>query len=127
MGDRKEKSWLREFIEFALDRDVGEEIERQKASLTDDARSAEAHYKLAVLHYSQRRTPEAISEYEAAIDCDPSFAPAYRKLGELYIAAGDYERAGKYALLAAGLGDRQLLEMFERYPNMKVFVGEPAE
>jgi tetratricopeptide (TPR) repeat protein len=121
------KNWLREFLEFALDRDVGEEIERQQARLAADARSAEAHYKLAVLYYSQRRTPEAISEYETAIACDPSFAPAYRKLGELYIAGGDYERAGKYALLAAGLGDRHLLDMFERYPNMRVFIGEPAE
>jgi tetratricopeptide (TPR) repeat protein len=121
------KNWLREFIEFALDRDVDEEVERQQARLADDTRSAEAHYNLAVLYYSQRRTSEAISEYETAIDCDPSFAPAYRKLGELYIAGGDYERAGKYALLAAGLGDRHLLDMFERYPNMRVFVGRSAE
>ncbi len=127
MSEQKEKHWLRELVEFALDRDVEEEIERQRAHVTGDARSAEGHYKLAVLHYSQRRMPEAIAEYEAAIACDPSFAPAYRKLGELYIASGDYERAGKYALLAAGLGDRQLLDMFERYPNMRAFIRKPVE
>jgi len=116
------KGLLREFIEFALDRDVGREIEQQKSILRVEPNSAKAHFDLGVLHYSQKRVAQAIAEYEAALKCDPSFACAYQKLGEIYVNLGEYERAGQYALLAADHGDRGLLEMFERYPAFKKYV-----
>ena len=115
-GEDRQKSWVREFVEFALDRDVDREIDQQRRILKANPQSARAHFDLAVLYYSQKRIEEAIEEYEAAIGCDPSFARAYRKLGEVYVNTGDYEQAGHYALKAAKLGDRTLLEMFERYP-----------
>ena len=119
------KPWLRELVEFALDEDVNKEIEQQKLILKDNPRSAKAHFDLAVLYYSQRRVSESISEFETAIESDPSFACAHRKLGEVYINAGDYERAGRCAMKAAELGDRALLEMFERYPAFKQFIERP--
>jgi tetratricopeptide (TPR) repeat protein len=79
-----------------------------------------------VLYYSQRLVAESISEFEAAIECDPSFAHAHCKLGEVYINTGDYERAGQCALRAAELGDRALLEMFERYPAFRQYVERPG-
>src|SRR5215216_2704375 len=116
------KGLLREFIEFALDQDVTREIEQQQSILRADPRSAKAHFDLGVLHYSQRRVDEAKAEYEAAIVCDPLFACAYRKLGEIYVNSGEYELAGQYALKAAENGDRTLLEMFERYPAFKKYI-----
>lgn len=116
------KPWLRELVEFALDEDVNKEIEQQQDILKDNPRSAKAHFDLGVLLYSQRRLHDSISEFELAITCDPAFACAYRKLGEVYINAGDYERAGRCAVKAAALGDRTLLEMFERYPAFKEFI-----
>ena len=112
----KSKHWLRELVEFALDEDVNAEIERQRRILASHPRSAKAHYDLAVLLYSQRRTAEAITEFHEAIACEPSFAQAHRKLGEVYVCLGDYEEGAKCALKAAKYGDRTLLEMFERYP-----------
>jgi tetratricopeptide (TPR) repeat protein len=116
------KGLLREFIEFALDRDVNREIEQQQSILRAEPDSAKAHFDLGVLHYSQRRVEQAIAAYEAAVQCDPSFACAYRKLGEIYVNRGEYERAGQCALQAADLGDRGLLEMFERYPAFKKYI-----
>jgi tetratricopeptide (TPR) repeat protein len=116
------KGLWRNLVEYALDQDVNNEIERQRSILRSEPRSAKAHFDLAVLHYSQRRVAEAIAEYEAAIECDPSFACAYRKLGEVHINTGEYERAGQCAMKAAELGDR---EMFERYPAFKKFVERP--
>lgn len=124
-GAKNEKGWLRNLVEYALDRDVNIAIEQQQSILQTEPRSAKAHYDLGVLHYSQRRVAEAISEYEAAIECDPSFSCAYRRLGEVYINIGEYERAGQCALKAAELGDRALIEMFERYPSFKIFVERP--
>ena len=109
-------------MDFALDQDVNVEIEQQRRLLLANPRSAKAHFDLAVLYYSQRRVDEAIAEFEAAINCDPSFGRAYRKLGEVYVNLGDYERAGRYAVKAAEFGDNTLLEMFERYPAFKGFV-----
>ena len=119
------KPWLRGLVEFALDEDVNQEIEQQKLLLKDNPRSAKAHFDLAVLYYSQRRVPESISEFEAAIECDPQFAHAYSKLGEVFVNTGDYEQAGRCAVKAAELGDRGLLEMFERYPAFKQFIERP--
>jgi tetratricopeptide (TPR) repeat protein len=119
------KGLWRNLVEYALDQDVNKEIEQQRSILRSEPRSAKAHFDLAVLHYSQRRVAEAIAEYEAAIECDPSFACAYRKLGEVHINTGEYERAGQCAMKAAELGDRALIEMFERYPAFKRFVERP--
>ena len=120
MSDKnQQKTWLRGLVEFALDEDVNQVIDEQRRILKDNPQSAKAHFDLAVLHYSQRRVPESISEFESAIACDPTYAYAYRKLGEVYINTGDYERAEQYAVKAAELGDRTLLEMFERYPAAK--------
>jgi tetratricopeptide (TPR) repeat protein len=118
MGDGR-KSWLRGLVEFALDHDVDLQIEQQRKILLAEPSSARAHFDLATLYYSQRRVAEAIAEYEAAIECDSSFRRAYRRLGEIYINRGDYERASQYGLKAAELGDRTLLEMFERYPAVE--------
>ena len=121
----RRKGWWRNLVEYALDRDVSIEIEEQRYILRAEPRSAKAHYDLGVLHYSQRRVAEAIAEYQAAIECDPSFACAYRKLGEVFINVGEYERAGQCALKASELGDDALIEMFERYPAFKEFVKRP--
>jgi tetratricopeptide (TPR) repeat protein len=116
------KGLLREFVEFALDQDVTLEIERQQSVLRAEPYSAKAHFDLGVLLYSQRRVGQAKAEYEAAIACDPSFACAYRKLGEIHVNSGEYELAGRYALKAAENGDRTLLDMFERYPAFKTYI-----
>lgn len=122
--ENQRKPWLRKLVEFALDEDVNKEIEQQKLLLKENPRAAKAHFDLGVLYYSQRRVPESISEFELAIACDPAFACAHRKLGEVYINTGDYKRAGECALKAAELGDRALLEMFERYPAFTEFIQE---
>jgi tetratricopeptide (TPR) repeat protein len=116
MGDAG-KSWARDLVEFALDEDVNSEIEQQRRILRANPHSAKAHFDLGVLCYSQRRIADAVAEYEAAIECDPLFAAAYVKLGEVCISIGDFDRASQYARTAATLGDRRLLEMFERYPD----------
>ncbi|MFP5265225.1 MAG: tetratricopeptide repeat protein [Blastocatellia bacterium] len=121
----RRKGWWRNLVEYALDRDVSIAIEEQQYILRAEPLSAKAHYDLGVLHYSQGRVAEAIAEYRAAIECDPAFACAYRRLGEVFINAGEYERAGQCAVKAAELGDNALVEMFERYPAFREFVKRP--
>ena len=123
----KSKHWLRELVEFALDEDVNAEITRQRRILESNPASAKAHYDLAELLYSQRRTAAAITEFHEAIACEPTFAQAHRKLGEVYVCLGDYAEGAKCALKAARYGDRTLLEMFERYPAFADLLQYPPE
>ena len=120
-------SWLRELVDFALDRDIHTEIERQHRILEAAPGSAKAHLDLAILYVSRRNAAEAIAHCEAALTIDPSFTPAYSKLGEIHISLGNYEQAGRYALKAAEFGDRTLLEMFERYPGVAAFIRKPDD
>jgi tetratricopeptide (TPR) repeat protein len=113
----KPKGWTRELVEFALNQDVNLEIRRQREILAANPKSARAHFDLGVLYYSQGQAQEAMHEFLEAIDSDPAYARAYRKLGEVFVVQGDYDRAQWYAATAAELGDRQLLEAFERYPH----------
>jgi tetratricopeptide (TPR) repeat protein len=118
MGEAtRQKSWLRQFVDFALDRDVEAEIEQQNSLIERSPDPAKVHLDLAVLHYSRRDVARAIAHCEAAIECNPSYARAYSKLGEIHVSAGRYDRAHDYALKAAELGDRSLLDLFERYPD----------
>jgi|HubBroStandDraft_6_1064221.scaffolds.fasta_scaffold890569_1 tetratricopeptide (TPR) repeat protein len=114
--------WLKGLVGFALDGDVSEEIARQEGALASDPGSAKPHFNLGVLHYSQGRVYEAIGEFLMAIELDPSYGRAYRKLGEIYVGLGDYRQAGRYALKAADFGDASLLEAFRRYSAMQAFV-----
>ncbi|HEY6333296.1 MAG TPA: hypothetical protein VI756_28490 [Blastocatellia bacterium] len=121
-ADQNESHWLRELVDFALDRDVGEEIERQEQVSSSGSDSARAHFNLGILHYSQGFRYEAIGEFLIALEIDPYFADGYRKLGEVYVGLGDYRQAGRYAVKAAECGDPALLEAFRRYPAMRQFV-----
>ncbi|HKV38113.1 MAG TPA: tetratricopeptide repeat protein [Blastocatellia bacterium] len=117
-----ESSWVRDLVEFALDRDISEEIEAQLGILREYPELASAHFNLGVLYYSQRRLEDSIREYLMAIECDPTMGKAYRKLGEIYVGLDDCKQAGRYAVMAAERGDSALLDAFRRYPLMRQFV-----
>src|SRR4029077_12787200 len=55
-----------------------------KKALAIKPDDAELHFDLAVVYRRQRMTPEAIAEYEVAVQKNPRYAPAYYDLGILY-------------------------------------------
>jgi tetratricopeptide (TPR) repeat protein len=120
--EREASHWLRELVDFGLDYDLTEEIQRQEQIASSGSGSARAHFNLGILHYSRGFRYEAIGEFLMAIEIDPYFASGYRKLGEVYVGLGDYEQAGRYAVKAAECADPALLEAFRRYPAMQHFV-----
>jgi len=113
--EKKEKSFWRDAVEFALDRDVAEEIERQRAILTRHPDNARAAFDLAVLVGSQGRREEAIALYRKAIALDPQMAQAHKNLGEIYVVMDRLDLAWEEARRAADLGSQSLLEMLERW------------
>jgi len=120
--EQQQATWLRELVDFALDNDVSDEIARQREIVAAQPDSSRARFDLGVLHYSQGRIYDAIGEFLMAVEIDPLYSQAYRKLGEIYVNLGDYRQAGSYALKAAELGDTSLFDAFRRYPAMRGFV-----
>ncbi|HYL99654.1 MAG TPA: hypothetical protein VEZ90_11925 [Blastocatellia bacterium] len=116
------KPWVRELVDFALNQDIDEEIECQKEILKEHPDWAEGHYNLGVLFYSQGLIEESMKEFLTSMECDPSYGPAYRRLGELYVGIGDYESGARYAALAAERGDSTLLDSFKRYPSLSALL-----
>lgn len=118
MADDQGKGLVRGLVEFALSKDIAEEIEAQQRILREAPFSATARLNLGMLFYSQGRVEDAIRELLMSIECDPSQGRAYRKLGEIYVGLGDYGQAEMYARMAADRGDTELHDAFKRYPRV---------
>lgn len=57
------------------------------------SKSAYQHYLKALLHTNQGQYPEAMKEYEAALDLDPQSATMYQQAAQLALEMGDAARA----------------------------------
>jgi tetratricopeptide (TPR) repeat protein len=80
-----------------------EEMIVLQAALAKNSSDARAHYYLGNLFYDKKRYDEAIAEWEASVEIDPSFAIPWRNLGIAYFnvrkdadaARGAYDHALK--------------------------------
>jgi tetratricopeptide (TPR) repeat protein len=111
--------WRKNVIQPALDHDVQSAFAEQKAILARDPNNAAAYFALGSLHHFHGQTDLAIQHFEKAIELDPQSPAARISLGRIYAVQGLYELAWKQARAAEGLGNRELVEMLERYPNLR--------
>jgi len=63
-----------------------------RKSLALDPRLANAHLQLGILLAEQRREPEALAEFQAAIRLNPEDPDAHYRLAQVYLRRGDRER-----------------------------------
>jgi tetratricopeptide (TPR) repeat protein len=111
--------WRKEVIQPALNNDVEEALAEQRAILAKDPNNAQAYFALGTLSHFQGEIEQAIQDFEKAIEIDSTYAAPHVSLGRLYAVGGEYELAWKHARAAEALGARDLVEMLERYPNLK--------
>ncbi len=116
MSDR---FWRDEVIQPALDRDVETAIAEQKAILARDPNNAKAYFALGTFTHFQGNTEASIPFFLKAIELDANFAAPHLSVGRVYAVRGNYERAWKHAREAERLGNRELVNLLERYPNLK--------
>ena len=57
--------------------------------------------------------------FQKSIELDAKDAAPHLSLGRLRAVRGEYAEAWKHARAAEALGARDLVEMLERYPNLK--------
>ncbi|MGA2984897.1 MAG: tetratricopeptide repeat protein [Terriglobia bacterium] len=111
--------WRKQVIQPALNRDVEEAVAEQQSILAADPNNAHAHFALGTLSYFQGATEQAIQYFQKSIDLDANNPAPHLSLGRIFALRGEYERAWKHARAAEALGARDLVEMLERYPNLK--------
>jgi tetratricopeptide (TPR) repeat protein len=116
MSDR---FWRDEIIQPALDRDVEVAIAEQKAILERDPQNANAYFALGTFAHFKGNAEAAIPLFLRAIELDARFAAPHLSLGRVYAVRGNYDRAWKHAREAERLGNRELVDLLERYPNLK--------
>lgn len=73
--------------------DLDGAMARLRGALTADPASARLHFVLADMLQRASRWPEAIDEYEAVVDLQPSYFPALTRLAYLYFRQGLHARA----------------------------------
>lgn len=111
--------WQKELIQPALNRDVEAAVAEQQSIMEKDPNNAHAYFALGTLHHFQGKTEEAIRYFERAIELDATNAEPHLSLGRIYAVRGEYDLAWKHARAAESLGNRDLVEMLERYPNLR--------
>lgn len=80
-------------VEGSLDRAIAAYTVALRSGDLTPVHAALAHYNRADALYRLRRYDEAIADYDAAIEKDPSFADAYYNRGYAHQASGDRRRA----------------------------------
>lgn len=112
---RKKKSPFRkEAIEFALDRDVDEELSRILSSLKQHPNNSHLYVTLGDLYYSQRKTEQAVQAYVQSLELDPQNIQAHTRLGQICAVYKLYSEAWQHARIAESLGNPRLKEQLER-------------
>jgi tetratricopeptide (TPR) repeat protein len=111
--------WRENVIQPALNRDVDAAVAEQQAILANDPNNAKAYFALGTLLHFQGASEQAIQYFQKSIELDAGSAPPHLCLGRIYALRGKYDQAWKHARAADALGARDLVEMLERYPNLK--------
>jgi Flp pilus assembly protein TadD len=111
--------WRKEVIQPALSRDVEAVVAEQQAILTKGPNNAGAYFALGTLSHFQGEIEHAVQYFQKSIELDPANPAPHLNLGRLYAVRGEYQLAWKHARAAEALGAGDLVEMLERYPNLK--------
>lgn len=88
------------------DQGGGEAMNSYDRATTANPSFAQAYYKKGVLSVRSRNFNVAQDNLKKAIELDPSYAPAYRELADMYYYAGQYDLALKTFQQYIGLAER---------------------
>ena len=111
--------WRNQVIQPSLTSEVDIAVAEQKSIMAKDPNVAKAYFALGTLSHFKGEIDQAMQYFRKSIELDPADAAPHLSLGRLYAVRGRYEAAWKHARAAEALGDRDLVEMLERYPNLK--------
>lgn len=80
-------------LEGSLQRDIRKTIDASKRWLEQNPDDAEANFNLGDIFFSLQNYDEAIQYYQATVNADPRFKPAYNMIGYCYARKGNIANA----------------------------------
>jgi len=107
--------WRKELVDFALDYETRRQMEEQVAWIGREPENPRPYFHLAQFYRMNGRTEHALGLLLEAVRLDAGFAEAHVALAEMYAIAGDTDSAWRHARLAETNGNRQAVELLERY------------
>ena len=113
--EKGRRSFFREVVDNALNRNVDQSIAEQLALVEVEPSNPKPYCALGTLFHIQGRLEDSVMMYRRALELDPGFSLAHQCLGQLYASQGRMGDAWHHAREAARCGNRALLEMLERY------------
>jgi len=111
--------WRDNLIQPSLDNDVDEAVAEQQSILAKDPNNANAYFSLGTLAHFRGEIDQAMHYFQKSIELNPASAAPHLSLGRLQAVRGDYAAAWKHARAAEALGANDLVQMLERYPNLR--------
>ena len=111
--------WRGDVIQSALSNDVDAAVAEQQSILAKDPNNAHAYFALGTLSNFQGAIDQAIQYFQKSLELDSANPAPHLSLGRIYALRAEYDLAWKHARAAEALGARDLVEMLERYPNLK--------
>lgn len=98
-----------------------------RKAISLDPALGDAHLRLASLLQDQHRDPEALSEFQAAVRCQPDNPEGHYRLAQAYLRAGDKNRAQQESLLCEKLHQQQADDAAKRRRESPELVLTPGE
>ena len=111
--------WRKEVIQPTLNNDLEQAVAEQNFILAKDPNNAKAHFALGTISHFQGNIEQAMRHFQKSIELDPRNAAPHLSLGRIHAVRAEYDLARKHARAAEVLGDADLVQMLERYPNLK--------
>jgi tetratricopeptide (TPR) repeat protein len=111
--------WRKEVIQPTLNNDVDRAVAEQYSILAKDPNNGKAYFALGTISHFQGDIEQAMRHFQKSIELDPRGAAPHISLGRIYAVRAEYDLAWEHARAAETLGDADLVQMLERYPNLK--------
>ena len=93
-----------------------------KSAVALDPQFAEARLQLGNLYSDQQKFPEAIPQYEQALERDPDLADGHYRLAQAYVHTGQKDRAQKEFEVYQRLRAQRLAELDKQRAEIRQFV-----
>jgi len=93
----------------------------KKANALDPA-LADAHLQLGNLYSDQHKYPDAIPEYQRALEIDSDLADAHYRLGQAYVHIGEKDKAQEQLRAYQKLREQHLADLDRQRAEVRQFV-----
>lgn len=106
--------WVKSQFNFTSD-EIAADPDRNIEEILTGSPQALKYYDQGKQYYQEGKFEKSNESFEKALDIDPGFVLAYKRISENYHYLGDIDQAKKYAQMAFSWFDQDRVSLRERY------------